>query len=85
MAIDFTKKYDIVRIIDIPENEISEQLKEFIKTEIRYKDTNEEEHLYNASQILEALNFEKGLTAEMEAIDELCGKNQSIYFRITKG
>jgi len=82
MPIDFTKNYDIVRIIDIPKNEISEKLKEAIKVEPRYKDADQNEDIYNASQILESINFEQDLIAELEAIDELCEKNQAIYFRI---
>lgn len=84
MPIDINKNYDIVRIIDIPENEISDELKQAIKAEPRYKDADQSEHIYNASQILESMDFEQDLIMELEAIDTLCGKNQAIYFRITE-
>ncbi|MCX2429842.1 hypothetical protein [Pedobacter sp. GR22-10] len=86
MQIDFNKKYDIVKIIDIPENEISEELKKELKNIIRYKDSHADENIYNTDDYINepAFNGSQEAINELEAIATLCFNNGAIYFRITE-
>lgn len=82
MPINLNNQYDIINIVDIPEEEISEPVRQALKSQIRYKDMDENDHLYNVSQILETKFDNQEVVNELDIINELCYKHGAIYFRI---
>jgi len=84
MAIHLTQNYDIIKVVDIPESDISEKLVIYMEYHKRYLDAHASEHMYNASQIMEEADCEPALKKELEIIDELCQINGAVYFRIIK-
>lgn len=81
--IQINKEEDIQKILTIPNDQVSEELKKAIREYEIYQDVEDlKEHLYSPEEVLYTVEMTAIEREEYLGIMEVCNENEISYFRI---